>query len=100
MPPKPTGKVVKREGQRGARIDPKGCKVRTSVKEQLEALDVHKTVVGRACRRVHLERSHASADHKPRIDQHQRRALRPQNRKTTSNMNMNMNMIGFPQGPD
>ena len=28
MPPKPTCKVVKREGQRGARIDPKGCKVR------------------------------------------------------------------------
>ena len=26
MPPKPTCKVVKREGQRGARIDPKGCK--------------------------------------------------------------------------
>ena len=30
MPPKPTCKVVKREGQRGARIDPKGCKVRTT----------------------------------------------------------------------
>ena len=30
MPPKPTCKVVKREGQRGARIDPKGCKVRTA----------------------------------------------------------------------
>jgi hypothetical protein len=30
MPPKPTYKVVKREGQRGARIDPKGCKVRTT----------------------------------------------------------------------
>ena len=29
MPPKPTCKVVKREGQRGARIDPKGCTVRT-----------------------------------------------------------------------
>ena len=34
MPPKPTCKVVKREGQRGARIDPKGCKVRTSVNAQ------------------------------------------------------------------
>lgn len=34
MPPKPTCKVVKREGQRGARIDPKGCKVRTSVNTQ------------------------------------------------------------------
>eukprot|EP01043_Picozoa_sp_COSAG02_P008850 COSAG02_NODE_290_length_25531_cov_75.132392_18_plen_212_part_00 len=31
MPPKPTCKVVKREGQRGARIDPKGCKVRTTI---------------------------------------------------------------------
>ena len=30
MPPKPTCKVVKREGQCGARIDPKGCKVRTT----------------------------------------------------------------------
>ena len=30
MPPKPTCKVVKIEGQRGARIDPKGCKVRTT----------------------------------------------------------------------
>ena len=30
MPPKPTCKVVKREGERGARIDPKGCKVRTT----------------------------------------------------------------------
>ena len=30
MPPKPTCKVVKREGQRGARIDPKGCKVHTT----------------------------------------------------------------------
>ena len=30
MPPKPTCKVVKREGQRGARIHPKGCKVRTT----------------------------------------------------------------------
>ena len=30
MPPKPTCKVVKREGQRGARIDPRGCKVRTT----------------------------------------------------------------------
>jgi hypothetical protein len=30
MPPKPTCKVAKREGQRGARIDPKGCKVRTA----------------------------------------------------------------------
>ena len=29
MPPKPTCRVVKREGQRGARIDPKGCTVRT-----------------------------------------------------------------------
>ena len=34
MPPKPACKVVKREGQRGARIDPKGCKVRTSVNAQ------------------------------------------------------------------
>ena len=34
MPPKPTCKVVIREGQRGARIDPKGCKVRTSVNAQ------------------------------------------------------------------
>ena len=57
-------------------------------KEQLEALDVHKTVVGRACRRAHLERFYASADHKPRIDQHQRRELRPRNRKTTSNIQM------------
>ena len=47
---------------------------------------MHKTVVGRACRRAHLERFHASADHKPRIDQHQCRALRPRNRKTTSNI--------------
>ena len=30
MPTQPTCKVVKREGQRGARIDPKGCKVRTT----------------------------------------------------------------------
>ena len=30
MPTRPTCKVVKREGQRGARIDPKGCKVRTT----------------------------------------------------------------------
>ena len=30
MPPKPTCKVVMREGQRGARSDPKGCKVRTT----------------------------------------------------------------------
>jgi|EP01046_Picozoa_sp_COSAG06_P023556 hypothetical protein len=30
MPPKPTCKVVKIEGQRAARIDPKGCKVRTT----------------------------------------------------------------------
>ena len=29
MPPKPTCKVVKRQGQTGARIDPKGCKVRS-----------------------------------------------------------------------
>ena len=29
MPPKPTCKVVKRQGQAGARIDPKGCKVRS-----------------------------------------------------------------------
>jgi hypothetical protein len=28
MPPKPTCKLVKRQGQTGARIDPKGCKVR------------------------------------------------------------------------
>ena len=34
MPPKPTCKVVKREGQRGARIDPKGCKVRTTKDDQ------------------------------------------------------------------
>jgi|EP01049_Picozoa_sp_SAG25_P002255 hypothetical protein len=32
MPPKPTCKVVKREGQGGARIHPKGCQVRTDVK--------------------------------------------------------------------
>ena len=31
MPPKPTCKVVKRAGQRGARIHPKGCTVRTNV---------------------------------------------------------------------
>ena len=31
MPPKPTCKVVKREGQTGARIAPKGCEVRTEV---------------------------------------------------------------------
>ena len=31
MPPKPTCKVVKRVGQRGARIHPKGCTVRTNV---------------------------------------------------------------------
>ena len=31
MPPKPTCKVVKREGQVGARIAPKGCEVRTGV---------------------------------------------------------------------
>ena len=31
MPPKPTCKVVKREGQAGARIAPKGCEVRTEV---------------------------------------------------------------------
>ena len=49
---------------------------------------MHKTVVGRACRRVHLERFHASADHEPRIDQHQRRELRPRNRNTTSNIQM------------
>ena len=30
MPTQPTCKVVKREGERGARIDPKGCKVRTT----------------------------------------------------------------------
>ena len=30
MPTQPTCKVVKREGQRGACIDPKGCKVRTT----------------------------------------------------------------------
>ena len=30
MPTQPTSKVVKREGQRGARIDSKGCKVRTT----------------------------------------------------------------------
>ena len=30
MPTRPTCKVVKREGERGARIDPKGCKVRTT----------------------------------------------------------------------
>ena len=29
MPPKPTCRVVKRAGQTGARIDPKGCTVRT-----------------------------------------------------------------------
>ena len=29
MPPKPTCKVVKRAGQKGARIAPKGCVVRT-----------------------------------------------------------------------
>ena len=29
MPQKPTCKVVKRQGQTGARIDPKGCKVRS-----------------------------------------------------------------------
>ena len=29
MPPKPACKVVKRQGQTGARIDPKGCKVRS-----------------------------------------------------------------------
>ena len=29
MSPKPTCKVVKRQGQTGARIDPKGCKVRS-----------------------------------------------------------------------
>ena len=34
MSTRPTCKVVKREGQRGARIDPKGCKVRTSVSAQ------------------------------------------------------------------
>ena len=31
MPPKPTCKVVKRVGQTGARIHPKGCTVRTDV---------------------------------------------------------------------
>ena len=31
MPPKPTCKVVKRSNQKGARIHPKGCKVRTDV---------------------------------------------------------------------
>lgn len=31
MPPKPTCKVVKRQGQKGARIHPKGCQVRTGV---------------------------------------------------------------------
>ncbi len=31
MPPKPTCKVVKRQGQKGARIHPKGCEVRTGV---------------------------------------------------------------------
>ena len=30
MPTQPTCKVVKRDGQRGARINPKGCKVRTT----------------------------------------------------------------------
>ena len=29
MPPKPTCKVVKRQGQTGARIEPNGCKVRS-----------------------------------------------------------------------
>ena len=32
MPPKPTCKVVKREGEGGARIHPLGCQVRTDVK--------------------------------------------------------------------
>ena len=40
MPPKPTCKVVKREGQRGARIDPKGCKVRTTKDAQGNILAV------------------------------------------------------------
>ena len=31
MPPKKTCKVVVKEGQRGARIHPKGCKVRTKI---------------------------------------------------------------------
>ena len=44
MPPKPTCKVVKREGQKGARIAPKGCVVRTE--EDREGVKVRKNKAG------------------------------------------------------
>ena len=45
MPPKPTCKVVKRAGQKGARIAPKGCVVRTD--EDAAGVKVRKNKAGK-----------------------------------------------------
>ena len=58
MPPKPTCKVVKREGQKGARIAPKGCVVRAATPK----INTDRTARARSLPREkdeHSQRQHA-----------------------------------------